>query len=133
MGEELKKGRSPNKSKRFLEVSSASKACFCLGGVLGTLLEEPELCQGEKDPRVTLADLGGKACRSRVPEGGRERVVGTDAGDFRELGTGEAVRKGSRQPAETRKEGAGLLQNGWSEANAPGTQRVCLQGEIRIR
>ena len=94
MGEELKKKQqknkkteeSPNNNKRFLEVSSASKACFfCLRGVLGTLLKEPELRQGEKDPCVTLADLGGKACRSPVPEGGREWVVGTDDGDFREL------------------------------------------------
>ena len=123
----------PTLSSRATGPSAPPATNPALSGVLGTLLEEPELCQGEKDPRMTLADLGGKACRSRVPEGGRERVVGTDTGDFRELGTGEAVRKGSRQPAETRKEGAGLLQNGWSEANAPGTQRVCLQGEIRIR
>ena len=86
MGEELKIKKKVQKTgKCFLEVSSASKACFCRGGVLGTLLEEPETCQGEKDPGVTLTDLAGKACGNRVPEGGRERVEGTDAGDFREL------------------------------------------------
>ena len=43
------------------------------------------------------------------------------------------MRKGGRQPAGTRKEEAGALQNGRSEANAPGTERVCLQSEICIR